>query len=84
MLARVEFEGEERVRSAYAQGKGVLFVTGHFGFWELQAHGARAAAAADGGDGAGARQSALNRLLERIRTRTGNTRHLPAGRRCGG
>ena len=22
---------------AYAQGKGVLFVTGHFGFWELQA-----------------------------------------------
>ena len=37
MLARVEFEGEERVRAAYAQGKGVLFVTGHFGFWELQA-----------------------------------------------
>ena len=43
MLARVEFEGEERVRSAYAQGKGVLFVTGHFGYWELQAlvHGMR-------------------------------------------
>ena len=37
MLARVEFEGEDRVRLAYAQGKGVLFVTGHFGFWELQA-----------------------------------------------
>ena len=37
MLARVEFEGEERVRLAYAQGRGVLFVTGHFGFWELQA-----------------------------------------------
>ena len=37
MLARVEFEGEERVRQAYAHGKGVLFVTGHFGFWELQA-----------------------------------------------
>src|SRR5262249_35340061 len=37
MLARVEFEGEERARTAYAHGKGVLFVTGHFGFWELQA-----------------------------------------------
>jgi KDO2-lipid IV(A) lauroyltransferase len=37
MLARVEFEGEDRARQAYAQGKGVLFFTGHFGFWELQA-----------------------------------------------
>jgi len=37
MLARVEFDGEERVRLAYAQGKGVLFITGHFGFWELHA-----------------------------------------------
>jgi KDO2-lipid IV(A) lauroyltransferase len=37
MLACAEFEGEERVRTAYAHGKGVLFVTGHFGYWELQA-----------------------------------------------
>ena len=37
MLARVEFEGEEHVRAAHAQGSGVLFVTGHFGYWELQA-----------------------------------------------
>jgi Kdo2-lipid IVA lauroyltransferase/acyltransferase len=36
-LARVEWEGEERVRLAYAQGKGILFCTGHFGFWEQQA-----------------------------------------------
>ena len=73
MLARVEFEGEERVRQAYAQGKGVLFVTGHFGFWELQAmvHALRlrpmavVARALD--------NRALNDLLERIRTRTGNS-----------
>jgi KDO2-lipid IV(A) lauroyltransferase len=73
MLARVEFEGEERVRAAYAHGKGVLFVTGHFGYWELQAmvHALRLqpmavmARALDNG--------ALNALLERIRTRTGNT-----------
>jgi KDO2-lipid IV(A) lauroyltransferase len=72
MLARVEFEGEEHVRLAYAQGKGVLFVTGHFGFWELQAmvHALRLrpmtvlARALD--------NRPLNDLLERMRTRTGN------------
>ena len=37
MLERVEFEGDDRARLAYAQGKGVLFFTGHFGFWELHA-----------------------------------------------
>jgi KDO2-lipid IV(A) lauroyltransferase len=73
MLARVEFEGEERVRAAYAHGKGVLFVTGHFGFWELQAmvHALKLppmavlARALD--------NPRLHALLEDIRTRTGNT-----------
>jgi KDO2-lipid IV(A) lauroyltransferase len=37
MRARVEVDGEDRVRAAYAKGKGVLFFTGHFGFWELHA-----------------------------------------------
>jgi len=72
MLARVEFEGEEHVRHAYAQAKGVLFVTGHFGFWELQAlvHALRLepmtvlARALDNPE--------LNALLEQLRTRTGN------------
>jgi Kdo2-lipid IVA lauroyltransferase/acyltransferase len=36
-LALVEWEGEERVRLAYSHGKGILFCTGHFGFWEQQA-----------------------------------------------
>jgi KDO2-lipid IV(A) lauroyltransferase len=73
MLARVEFDGEERSRLAYAHGKGVLFVTGHFGFWELQAmvHALHAqpitmlARALD--------NPHLNHLLEQIRQRTGNT-----------
>jgi KDO2-lipid IV(A) lauroyltransferase len=73
MLARVEFDGEERSRLAYAHGKGVLFVTGHFGFWELQAmvHALRVepvmilARALD--------NPRLNQLLERLRQRTGNT-----------
>ena len=37
MLRRVEFEGEERVRAAHAHERGVLFFTGHFGFWEINA-----------------------------------------------
>jgi KDO2-lipid IV(A) lauroyltransferase len=73
MLSRVEFEGEERVRAAYAQGKGVIFITGHFGFWELQAmvHALRLqpmavmARALD--------NPALNDLLEKIRTHNGNS-----------
>src|SRR5579864_4527398 len=73
MLARFDFDGEERSRQAYAQGKGVLFVTGHFGFWELQAmvHALRAqpiAMLARALDNPG-----LNRLLEDIRQSTGNT-----------
>lgn len=73
IVARVDVDGEERVRNAYAQKKGVLFITGHFGFWELQAlaHAilvepiAVLARALD--------NPKLNVLLERIRTRTGNS-----------
>jgi KDO2-lipid IV(A) lauroyltransferase len=73
MLRRVEFEGEDRARLAYAQGRGVLFFTGHFGFWELHAvvHGLQLrpigvlARALD--------NPLLNALLEGVRGRTGNT-----------
>lgn len=73
MLRRVEFEGEERARLAYAQGKGVLFFTGHFGFWELHAivHGLQLqpigvlARALD--------NPYLNTLLEQVRGSTGNS-----------
>jgi KDO2-lipid IV(A) lauroyltransferase len=73
MLASAEYEGEDRVRLAYGKGKGVLFFTGHFGFWELQAlaHGVKFRPI-----GVLARSldnPPLNDLLERIRTRTGNT-----------
>jgi KDO2-lipid IV(A) lauroyltransferase len=37
MLRRVEFEGDDRVRAAHAHRRGVLLVTGHFGFWEINA-----------------------------------------------
>jgi KDO2-lipid IV(A) lauroyltransferase len=73
MMARVDVDGEDRVRLAYAQGKGVLFVTGHFGYWEVNGllHGlvfepiAVMARALD--------NPRLNQLLEDIRRRTGNS-----------
>ena len=73
LMARVEFDGEEHARLAYAQGKGVLFITGHFGFWELHAvvHALRIepigvlARALD--------NPYLNQRLEDIRQRTGNS-----------
>ena len=71
-LALVEWEGEERVRLALAQGKGVLFCTGHFGFWEQQAlaHALKfepMAVMARPLD-----NPKLHGLLERIRTSNGN------------
>lgn len=68
----VEIEGADRVRHAYAKGKGVLFFTGHFGYWELHAihHGwafepiGVLARALD--------NPRLNALLEQIRGATGN------------
>jgi KDO2-lipid IV(A) lauroyltransferase len=73
MLASVEFEGEERVTHALAQGKGALFITGHFGYWELHAlaHALRfppigvVVRALD--------NPRLNAWIERMRTSTGNS-----------
>jgi Kdo2-lipid IVA lauroyltransferase/acyltransferase len=73
MLARVEFDGEERARLAYAQGKGVLFVTGHFGFWELHAIVHAIQIAPIGLLARALDNPQLNRLLEDIRQSTGNT-----------
>jgi KDO2-lipid IV(A) lauroyltransferase len=72
MLARVEFEGEDRARLAYAQGKGVLFVTGHFGFWELHAMVHALQIQPIGLLARALDNPHLNGLLERIRQRTGN------------
>jgi KDO2-lipid IV(A) lauroyltransferase len=73
MLASIEIEGEERSHQAFAQGKGAIFITGHFGYWELQAlaHALRnppttmVVRALD--------NPKLNRWLEDLRTSTGNT-----------
>jgi KDO2-lipid IV(A) lauroyltransferase len=66
------FDGADRARQAFAQGRGAIFVTGHFGFWELHAlaHGlalAPIAVVARALD-----NPLLHDLLERVRTSTGN------------
>jgi Kdo2-lipid IVA lauroyltransferase/acyltransferase len=73
MLARSEFDGEERARHAYAQGKGVLFFTGHFGFWELHAIVHALQLEPIGVLARALDNPQLNDLLEDIRQRTGNS-----------
>ena len=73
LLAASEVEGEERVRQAYQQGRGVIFYTGHFGYWELNGltHALRfepfsvLVRPLD--------NPYLQGMLERIRTHTGNS-----------
>jgi len=72
MLERAEYEGDERVRLAYAKGKGVLFFTGHFGFWECQAIAHAIKLRPIGVLARSLDNQRLNDLLERIRTSTGN------------
>ncbi len=72
MLERVEFEGTDRVREAYAGGRGVFFLTGHFGCWEINGivHALHVEPI-----GVMARRldnPYLNALLERVRQCTGN------------
>ncbi len=73
MLARVEFDGADRVRLAYAERKGVLFFTGHFGFWELHAIVHALEFEPIGVLARALDNDRLNTLLEAIRCRTGNT-----------
>jgi Kdo2-lipid IVA lauroyltransferase/acyltransferase len=73
MRASIDVEGEERAQQAYQQERGVLFFTGHFGYWEIQAiveplHGHPISVLARPLDNA-----RLNEMLERIRTKTGNS-----------
>jgi KDO2-lipid IV(A) lauroyltransferase len=72
MLERADYEGDERVRLAYANGKGVLFFTGHFGFWECQAVAHAIKLRPIGVLARSLDNSRLNDLLEGIRTATGN------------
>ncbi len=73
MRARVDVDGEERVRAAYAKGKGVLFFTGHFGFWELHAMVHALLFQPIGVLARPLDNPGLHTLLEDMRQRTGNS-----------
>ena len=72
MRARLEFEGRDRAELAYAQGKGVLFVTGHFGFWEIHAIGHGLELQPIGVLARALDNPYLNTLLEQVRGSSGN------------
>jgi Kdo2-lipid IVA lauroyltransferase/acyltransferase len=73
MLARVEVDGSDRVRLAYGQRKGVLFITGHFGFWELHAIAHPLLFEPIGLLARALDNVRMNTLLEQIRQCTGNS-----------
>ena len=73
MLASVEYEGGERVQQALAAGKGALFVTGHFGYWELHALAHPLSFQSVGVVVRALDNPKLNRWLEDVRTSTGNS-----------
>jgi KDO2-lipid IV(A) lauroyltransferase len=72
MLARVEFEGDDRVRAAHGLGKGVLLFTGHFGYWEINALVHALALHPMSVLARPLDNPLLHDLLERVRGRTGN------------
>ncbi|MBI1874333.1 MAG: lysophospholipid acyltransferase family protein [Acidobacteria bacterium] len=73
MLALVDVDGEERVRQAYAQGRGVLFFTGHFGYWEIHAIAHALKFQPIGVLARPLDNPHLNAFLEGVRSCTGNT-----------
>jgi KDO2-lipid IV(A) lauroyltransferase len=73
MLRRIECDGEERAWHAYQQGRGVLFFTGHFGYWEIHAITQPLRVRPVSVLARPLDNPLLHDLLERIRTRTGNS-----------
>lgn len=73
LVERTELRGLEHYLRAKERGKGVIFITGHFGNWELVAHGF--GTHAEGMAVVARRQKfePLTRLLERLRNRHGNS-----------
>jgi KDO2-lipid IV(A) lauroyltransferase len=73
MVAAVDVEGDDRAREAYAQQRGVLFFTGHFGYWEIHALTEPLIARAISVLARPLDNPHLHAMLERIRTKTGNS-----------
>ena len=70
--ALMEVEGLERIQAAHAKGKGVFFITGHFGYWEMQAIAHPFHSPTIGVMARPLDNPRLHDWLERLRTMTGN------------
>jgi Kdo2-lipid IVA lauroyltransferase/acyltransferase len=73
MLAAVDVEGQERAREAYQKRRGVLFFTGHFGYWEIHAIAEPLLNQPISVLARPLDNARLHEMLERIRTKTGNS-----------
>lgn len=73
LRARVDVEGAEHMRAAYAGGRGVLFVSGHFGCWELSAIVHALLVEPVGVLARPLDNPRLHAMVEAMRQRTGNT-----------
>jgi KDO2-lipid IV(A) lauroyltransferase len=73
MQALIDADGEERVWQAYDRGRGVLFFTGHFGYWEMQAMAQPLRVKPVSVLARPLDNPGLHAMLQRIRTSTGNT-----------
>jgi len=73
VLESVDIEGVENFRKAQSKGKGVLFLTGHCGNWELLAVIAVVGLAPLGVVARPMNNPYLNNLIEKVRRRYGNS-----------
>ena len=77
--ACVDVEGLERVVGALAKGKGAIVFSGHFGFWEIQGLVQALVLQPMSVLARPLDNPYLHDLLERMRARHRQSRHLPAG-----
>jgi hypothetical protein len=73
LMASIDIEGDERVRQAYAKGHGVLIFSGHFGYWEMLAFALAMRVQPIAVMARPLDNPYLHGMLERIRTRSGNS-----------
>ena len=73
IIDSVEFEGAENVYKAKSEGRGILFITGHCGNWELMVVATSAKLLHSSGVARQINNPYINKLVERVRQRYGNS-----------
>lgn len=73
IIDSVKIEGAENVYKAKSEGRGILFITGHCGNWELMVVATSAKLLPSSGIARQINNPYINRLIERVRQRYGNS-----------